>query len=500
MPLSKKEKIFLVVVILAAFAIRLAAILKYGDFWDDEMFSVVYSQKPWLDSIHFWLWETNPPLHMLCLKLWFYIFPLTEFWARIPSLIFGILSVWLVFKLSFKIFGKRTAWLAALFFALLPYHIYISATARVYSLLVFLALCSMYYFHKIFIEEKYSKNEILAYGAITLLLLFSHLTAGLLLVCQLIILLAIKKPAHRWWKINFIAGAAAALWLVPSLAYKMTPAVANTSWFLQISNDLDQTIIPVFLLIGGPNKLLVDVIGFCIFIMLIFVYLYNFKKEPANADSRIMIFFWTILPVVIPLSMGFRHIKFFLMAMPGAIMLIAESLNKLFTKKKIVLPFLILATYCIYTLIIARNLLPITTWGPTCDYIRSNKQNSEKSVFIYNSPYLKNQIDKYCPGIPGPVISYYLNPSDWDYDYITRNYIFYSHTPEEVRQWLKDNRINNYQNIVLLQDEYEHMPHISAGLKEFGWKLKTAQKATILGQYMLYYYVHDQTTSTKISE
>lgn len=500
MNLKNNENKILAAIILVALALRLAAILFYGDFWDDEMFSVVYSQKPWLDSIHFWLWETNPPLHMLFLKLWFYILPATEFWARIPSLIFGVISVWLVFKLTNKICGKRPAFLAALFFALLPYHIYISATARVYSLLVFLALCSMYYFHKIFIEEKYYKKEIFAYGAITLLLLFSHLTAGLLFICQLIILLAIKKPVRLWWKINFIAGAAAALWLIPSFAYKMTPAVATTSWFLQLSLGLEQLIISVFLLIGGPSVFAICVIGFNLFIILALAYLWHVKKEPADAGGRIMIFCWTIFPIIIPLFLGFRHIKFFLLAMPGAIMLIAESLNRLFPGKKIVLPYLILIIYCGYTLIAARNILPITTWKPTCDFIKSRGDNPEKSVFIYNSPFLKNQIDKYCPGIPMPQISYYLHPSDWDYDYITRNYIFYAHSPEEVQQWLKDNRIDNYQNIVLLQDEYEHMPHISAGLKELGWKLLTAQKATIMNQYMLYYYVHNPTTTTAVSK
>ena len=97
----KKQKILnylpLIIIIMFAFILRLITILKLGPFYFDEAFSFSYSQKPLLISLKYWLWETNPPLHMVFLKSWLQIFPADEFWARIPSLIFGTASIYYIY-------------------------------------------------------------------------------------------------------------------------------------------------------------------------------------------------------------------------------------------------------------------------------------------------------------------------------------------------------------------------------------------------------------------
>ena len=105
LPMSR-SKLALVTIILLALALRIFAIIQDGDFWFDAWFSFNYSQKPWLDSFKFWTWETNPPFHMVVLKFWFYIFPKNELFARLPSLIFGVTSIYflLLFRIIFNSF------------------------------------------------------------------------------------------------------------------------------------------------------------------------------------------------------------------------------------------------------------------------------------------------------------------------------------------------------------------------------------------------------------
>ena len=73
---------------------------------------------------------------------------LDEWFLRIPSVLFGILTVWLVFKLADEFFGKKAALLSSFFLAISQFHIYYSQELRMYSLLCLLSVLSIWTFHK----------------------------------------------------------------------------------------------------------------------------------------------------------------------------------------------------------------------------------------------------------------------------------------------------------------------------------------------------------------
>lgn len=72
----------------------------------------------------------------------------TEFTARLPAAIFGILSVWLVFLIGRRIFGRTEALLAAFLCATSTHLIYFSQQARGYTGLLLFFLCSLFFFLK----------------------------------------------------------------------------------------------------------------------------------------------------------------------------------------------------------------------------------------------------------------------------------------------------------------------------------------------------------------
>ena len=78
--------------------------LSNESIWLDEAFSIV-SAKLNLSQI-FFRPETNPPLYYSILHLWINLFGDSEFSVRFPSVLFGSLSIFMVYKVGNEIFDK----------------------------------------------------------------------------------------------------------------------------------------------------------------------------------------------------------------------------------------------------------------------------------------------------------------------------------------------------------------------------------------------------------
>lgn len=133
--------------------------------------------------------DFHPPLYHLLLWFWVHLFGSNEIALRFPSVLFGVGTVWVIYKIA-SLFtsqesksllrhlrGVSLARLAALFLATAPFHIYYSQEARPYALAALLASLSMYWFIK-----KVKMGYILA----TTLMLYSSYYGFLVLLAQII--------------------------------------------------------------------------------------------------------------------------------------------------------------------------------------------------------------------------------------------------------------------------------------------------------------------------
>lgn len=84
--------------------------------------------------------DTNPPFYYLLLNPWSRAFGTSDTALRLFSASWAILALPLVWLLGRDLDDSRTAWSAAVLFALSPIALYYSAEGRMYSLLWFLAL------------------------------------------------------------------------------------------------------------------------------------------------------------------------------------------------------------------------------------------------------------------------------------------------------------------------------------------------------------------------
>ena len=115
-------------------------------FWLDEAAQVIESARQLSQQLNI-VSDFHPPLYHLILHFWL-ILGKSEVWARLPSVFFGVGSVFLIYRLGKVLFTSNAGLLSALFLAVSPYHVWYSQEARPYMLFVFVSLLSTYFLVK----------------------------------------------------------------------------------------------------------------------------------------------------------------------------------------------------------------------------------------------------------------------------------------------------------------------------------------------------------------
>jgi uncharacterized membrane protein len=189
--------------------------------WLDEAVSVLLARDLSLVQLikHFRSADFHPPLHYFFLHFWGRIFGWSEISMRLPSVLFGIGTIWVVYEIA-KLFTSEanppprclhiSPWrckfstVAALFMATAPFHIYYSQEARPYAMATFLASISMWSFVKMFTNQSPENSPRgclqnsppgwkLIYLLSTTALLYTDYYGFLILLSQMVIILIRKK-------------------------------------------------------------------------------------------------------------------------------------------------------------------------------------------------------------------------------------------------------------------------------------------------------------------
>ena len=174
--------------------------------WFDEAINVVSSQ-----NFSFWDFVTkypigdfHPPGYFALLWIWTAVGGTSEIWVRLPSVFFGVATVWLVYLLGKELFNRKTGTLAALLLAIAPLHVYYSQEARMYSLACFSATLSFYFFWRLVSkEDKGNLGNSVGYGVSNILVFYSDYLVYLIYPVQLFYLVlwqknALKKIISPW--------------------------------------------------------------------------------------------------------------------------------------------------------------------------------------------------------------------------------------------------------------------------------------------------------------
>jgi uncharacterized membrane protein len=143
--INLKRDIPLLFITLLAIILRWRLIYVF-EYWYDEAITglLMYAK-----SHEFWsvvLHENTPPLYYLFVKVWSLVFGINDVSIRIPTLIFGVLTVILVYLTARKFFSVEVSYLAGALAAINPFLIAYSVEARTYALYGLLTLLAFYLF------------------------------------------------------------------------------------------------------------------------------------------------------------------------------------------------------------------------------------------------------------------------------------------------------------------------------------------------------------------
>lgn len=121
------------------------------------------------------------------------VFGYAETYLRLPSVIAGLGAVYMAGRLGSKLFDRETGCLTAFFMAISAYFLQSSNEIRPYSILCFMALCTVFFMLKAEKKARYLIPYVLLSGLITYV---EHIGVFVLLACGLYAINSRSKPVR----------------------------------------------------------------------------------------------------------------------------------------------------------------------------------------------------------------------------------------------------------------------------------------------------------------
>ena len=216
-PSKRMDYILLGVIMLVAAVLRL---WKLGQvpFMHDEFSALLRTR---FDNFHDFIQQgIMPDSHPLGVEaflwLWVRIFGWSEFWVKLPFVLMGIGSIYLIYLIGRQWFNRKVGLFSAAFFAVSQFTVFYSQLARPYSAGLFFVLLMAYFWHKIVFEAKKPTIGVyvgfaLSAWACSLIQYFSIAQAGLIFLTGLFFLPKERRKAY------WLSGIAAVVLFAPTL-------------------------------------------------------------------------------------------------------------------------------------------------------------------------------------------------------------------------------------------------------------------------------------------
>ena len=184
---QQRKRLYSLLGIICLGSVMRAVFLNHQSLWYDEMAQVVFAQAEWKDLFHLITRHTSPPLDYVLMKLVILLFGNADWVVRMPAFVFGVASIYVLYRLACSIADPEKALLAAALLALSPMAIVYSQEARMYALFLFLSLLS-YQLTLFFIERNDLKTSVWM-GIVNGLQILSHYFGVFVIAGEGIILL-----------------------------------------------------------------------------------------------------------------------------------------------------------------------------------------------------------------------------------------------------------------------------------------------------------------------
>lgn len=186
-----RYSVFALILILALFIGARLWHLTSSCLWFDEIFSVHAARHDWSGLIRFVAADIiHPPFFYLLLKVWIGIGGESLLWLRLLPVLISIATVvpFLLLCREFELTSIELK-LALLLLAVNGYLIKYAQEVRMYSLLLFLSVCSFWLFIRFFKTPANARKQLFVLTIVNLLLIYTHYYGWLVIVAEAVIIL-----------------------------------------------------------------------------------------------------------------------------------------------------------------------------------------------------------------------------------------------------------------------------------------------------------------------
>lgn len=379
----------------------------------DESQSIWVATKSVGEILNFVGQDVHVPLYFLLLHFWVQIFGTDVFISRLLSLMFFILSIFVIYKLASEVSDNRLAILTIALFSLSPFIIWYAAETRMYTLFILISTLQSLSFI-IFFKSGGKKGKT-ALFITSLLGFFTHYFFVFQLFTQTIFLFAKYIPSafQKKFKPNlalrkvilkfFLVSGSAFVLFIPWIIYVFKlGSISNTQPLIPQPStyNIFQTFINF--LFGFQSQdiqsTLVSLWPLSIIIMFL-IFTKRAESRPRLLDYFILL---TILPVILAfiISIIFKPLflsRYLIFVTPSLFLILAWIILTLIKKKVIIGVFFALLSLAA---LIYQN---ISAYSPIKEDYRQvanylNQNVTSKDIIVISSPFTIYPIEYYYKG------------------------------------------------------------------------------------------------------
>jgi 4-amino-4-deoxy-L-arabinose transferase-like glycosyltransferase len=368
--LHNKTFLLLGAVLLAGLLLRLP-FLGSMSLCLDEMWSIGTSRMPWASV----LWvvfhqDSNASLYYALLHAWMRLGN-SEATVRLLSVLLGLATIPPLYMLGKRLVNAQVGLMASLLIAVNGFHIRFSQEARAYSLVVLLITLSSLFFVKS-VEQPTARNWC-AYVLTSVLAVYVHAFAGLVLASHWVSLLFLPKRERRWRRVvtSFATIGVLVIPLGILLFARMREPMAPLAW---VPKPTWRDIAGLFWLLAGnissvtsPSSprptfrealpgapLLISYFVACFVMLVCSVKVWRSGRSCAAWRSGVP-FAWLLVPIAVAVAVSIVKpifvSKYLLVCLPGLALLVAIGLDSMprWTAATAVVGIVILSLYALPT-------------------------------------------------------------------------------------------------------------------------------------------------------
>jgi 4-amino-4-deoxy-L-arabinose transferase-like glycosyltransferase len=225
-----REAVVLGLLVAVAAALRLWN-LGAESLWQDEAWSWGLIQGNPRDLVlRLYHFDAHPPLYFLCLQAWA-LFGSSEAWLRALSVLFGLVSIPLLYRLGSRLGGPKAGLFAAVLLTFSPYHVYYSREARSYALLFLLCIVSLDLLTDL--ARAPNRWKWVGFAAVSAGILLTHYMGAFFLASEAGVALLLRRERPGYLKEFALAAAGAMVFFLPWFpAFYLHVTAVNSGFWL----------------------------------------------------------------------------------------------------------------------------------------------------------------------------------------------------------------------------------------------------------------------------